>query len=88
MIMIGMMRFLAPTKQAFMACACNNQSNVLESYFLLEPDICTVSVGNIEMETTVYGKSVQKKQDQIIPMLRYQIIETNQNDVGKCPFRK
>ncbi len=40
--------------EAFMAYNCSNRSNIVESYWLLEPDDCAFSDGNGEMETVVY----------------------------------
>jgi hypothetical protein len=56
----SIMCFLTPT-----AYYWNYKSNIVESYSLLEPYDCPVSDGNVE---TVYGETVQMKQDHIIPL--------------------
>jgi hypothetical protein len=61
---------------AFTAYDCSNQSNVVESYSLLEPDACANMGGDGEVETTVYGEIVQIKQDRMIPVFRCTVIET------------
>ncbi len=61
---------------AFTAYDCSNKSNIVESYSLLEPDACAVSVKTGDIETAVYGGIVQIKQDQIVPIFRCQVIET------------
>jgi hypothetical protein len=40
---------------AFTAYDCWNWSNIVESYSLLEPDVCAVSDNTREFETTMYG---------------------------------
>ncbi len=59
-----------------MAYDCSNKSNVIESYSLLEPDVCANSDKVGEVETTVYGEIVQIKQDRMIPVFRCLVIET------------
>jgi hypothetical protein len=61
---------------AFTAYDCSNQSNVVESYSLLEPDACANMGRDGEVETTVYGEIVQIKQDRMIPLFRCTVIET------------
>jgi hypothetical protein len=55
---------------------CSNRSNVVESYSLLELDACANMGRDGEVETTVYGEIVQIKQDQMIPVFRYVVVET------------
>ncbi len=47
-----------------------NRTNVVEAYFLLEPDACANMGKDGEVETTVYGEIVQIKQDRMIPVFR------------------
>jgi hypothetical protein len=61
---------------AFTAYDCSDQSNIVESYSLLEPDACANSGKDGEVETTVYGEIVQIKQDRMIPVFRSTVIET------------
>jgi hypothetical protein len=62
--------------EAFTAYHCSNRSNIVESYSLLEPDVCTVSDKTGEFEMAIHGEIVQMKQDRIIPLFRCQVIET------------
>ncbi len=48
----------------------------MESYSLLEPDVCTNMGKEGKVETTVYGEIVQIKQDRMIPVFRCVVIET------------
>jgi hypothetical protein len=50
-------------------------SNIVESFWLLEPDACAASDKNGEIETAVYGEIVEMKQDRIIPIFRCHVIE-------------
>jgi hypothetical protein len=61
---------------AFTAYDCSDQSNIVESYSLLEPYACANSGKDGEVETTVYGEIVQIKQDRMIPVFRCTVIET------------
>ncbi len=61
---------------AFTAYNCSNQSNMVESYSLLEPEACANMGRDGEVETTVYGEIVQIKQDRMIPVFRCTVIET------------
>ncbi len=61
---------------AFTAYDCSNRSNVVESYSLLEPDACANMGRDGEVETTVYGKIVEIKQDRMIPVFWCTVIET------------
>ncbi len=40
---------------AFIAYDCSNNTNVVESYSLLEPDTCSNMGKDGEVETSVYG---------------------------------
>ncbi len=62
--------------EGFTAYDCSNRSNIVESYSLLEPDVCTNMGKEGEVETTVYGEIVQIKQDRMIPVFRCDVIET------------
>jgi hypothetical protein len=61
---------------AFIAYDCSNNTNVVESYSLLEPDACANMGKDGEVETSVYGKVAQVKQDRMIPVFRCMVIET------------
>ncbi len=61
---------------AFTAYDCSDQGNIVESYSLLEPDVCANSGKDGEVETTVDGEIVQVKQDRMIPVFRCTVIET------------
>ncbi len=60
----------------FTAYDCSNWSNVVEAYSLLEPDACANMGKEGEVETTVYGETVQIKQDRMIPVFRCIAVET------------
>jgi hypothetical protein len=62
--------------KAFTAYDCSNRSNIIESYLLLEPDASANTGKEVEVETTVYGEIIQIKQDRMIPVFRYVVIET------------
>jgi hypothetical protein len=62
--------------EGFTAYDCSNRSNIVESYSLLEPDVCANMGKEGEVETTVYGEIVQIKQDRMIPVFRCMVIET------------
>ncbi len=62
--------------EGFTAYDCSNRSNIMESYSLLERDICANMGKEGEVETTVYREIVQIKQDRMIPVFRCVIIET------------
>jgi hypothetical protein len=74
-----MLTFLCFTGQAvkgFSAYDCSNRSNIVESYSLLEPDVCANMGKEGEVETTVYGEILKIKQDRMIPVFRCVVIET------------
>jgi hypothetical protein len=62
--------------EGFTAYDCSNWSNIVEAYSLLEPDTCAKMGKEGEVETTVYGKIVQIKQDRMIPVFRCIVVET------------
>jgi hypothetical protein len=62
--------------EGFTAYDCSNRSNIVESYTLLEPDVCANMGKEGEVETTVYREIVQIKQDRMIPVFRCVVIET------------
>jgi hypothetical protein len=62
--------------EGFTTYDCSNQSNIVGSYSLLEPDACANMGKEGEVETTVYGEIVQIKQDRMIPVFRCIFIET------------
>jgi hypothetical protein len=62
--------------EGFTAYDCSNQSNIVESYSVLEPDACANMGKEGEVETTVYGEIMQIKQDRMIPVFRCIVIET------------
>jgi hypothetical protein len=61
---------------AFIAYDCSNNTNVVESYSLLEPDACDIMGKDGEVETSVYGEVAQVKQDRMIPVFRCMVVET------------
>jgi hypothetical protein len=61
---------------AFIAYDCSNNTNIVESYSLLEPDTCANMGKDGEVETSVYGEVAQVKQDRMIPVFRCMVIET------------
>jgi hypothetical protein len=61
---------------AFIAYDYSNNTNVVESYSLLEPDACANMGKEGEVETSVYGEVAQVKQDRMIPVFRCMVIET------------
>jgi hypothetical protein len=68
--------FMGQVVEGFTAYDCPNRSNIAEAYSLLEPDACANMGKEGEVETTVYGKIVQIKQDRMIPVFRCIVIET------------
>jgi hypothetical protein len=62
--------------EEFTAYDCFNRSNIVESYSLLEPDVCANMGKEGEVETKVYREIVQIKQDRMIPVFRCVVIET------------
>jgi hypothetical protein len=54
--------------EGFTAYDCSNRSNIVESYSLLEPDAWANMGKEGEVETTMYLKIVQIKQDRTIPV--------------------
>jgi hypothetical protein len=62
--------------EGFTAYNCSNRSNIVESYSLLEPDVCANMGKEGEVETTVYGEIVQIKPDRMISVFRCVVIET------------
>jgi hypothetical protein len=67
---------MVSSADGFTTYDCSNRSNVEEAYSLLEPDACANMGKEGEVETTVYGKIVQIKQDRMIPVFRCIVIET------------
>jgi hypothetical protein len=67
---------MVSSADAFTVYDCSNRSNVVESYFLLEPDACANMGRDGEVETTEYGEIVQIKQDRMIPVFRCTVVET------------
>jgi hypothetical protein len=61
---------------AFIAYDRSNNTNVMESYPLLEPDTCANMGKDGEAETSVYGEVAQVKQERMIPVFRCMVIET------------
>jgi hypothetical protein len=61
---------------AFIAYDCSNNTNVVESYSLLEPDACANIGKDGKVETSVYGEVAQVKQDRMIPVYRCMVVET------------
>ncbi len=62
--------------EGFTAYDCSNRSNIVESYSLLEPDVCANMGKEGDVETTAYGEIVQIKQDRMISVFRCILIET------------
>ncbi len=62
--------------EGFTAYDCSNRSIVVEAYSQLEPDACANMGKEEEVETTMYGETVQIKQDRMIPVFRCIVIET------------
>ncbi len=58
LVVLGMIGILGSPLDAFKAYHCMNQSNIVESYLLLEPDACAASDGNGEIKTTMYGRLI------------------------------
>jgi hypothetical protein len=68
--------FMGSPVDAFTAFDYSNNTNVVESYSLLEPDTCANMGKDREVETSVYGEVAQVKQDRMIPVFRCMVIET------------
>jgi hypothetical protein len=49
LVMLGMVSMQWSPPVTFTACDCNNQSNLVETYSLLEPDVYSASGGNGEV---------------------------------------
>jgi hypothetical protein len=60
----------------FIAYDCSNNTNLVESYSLLDPDACANMGKDGEVETSMYGEVAQVKQDRMIPVFRCMVIET------------
>jgi hypothetical protein len=75
-LMLALICLSSQAVEGFTAYDCSNQSNIVESYSLLEPDACANMGKEGEVETTVYGEIVQIKQDRMIPVFRCIVIET------------
>jgi hypothetical protein len=76
MPLVLLMCLLVMPVEGFTAYDCSNQSNVVESYSLLEPDACANIGRDGEVEATVFGKIVQIKQDRMIPVFICVVVET------------
>jgi hypothetical protein len=61
---------------AFIAYDCSNNTNLVESYSLLEPDACANMGKDREVENSVYSEVAQVKQDRMIPVFRCMVVET------------
>jgi hypothetical protein len=75
-LMLTFLCFTSNVAEGFTASDCSNRSNIVESYSLLEPDMCANMGKEGEVETTVYGEIVQIKEDRMIPVFRCVVIET------------
>jgi hypothetical protein len=75
-LMIMLLCFSGQAVEGFTAYDCSNRSNIVESYSLLEPDVCANMGEEGEVEMTVYGEIMQIKQDRMIPVFRCVVIET------------
>ncbi len=73
---------------AFIAYDCSNNTNVVESYSLLEPDACANMGKDGEVETSVYEEVAQVKQDRMIPVFRCMVIETLVAQYAGCSQRQ
>jgi hypothetical protein len=73
-LMLMLLCLLGQAVEGFTAYDCSNRSNIVESYSLLEPDACANMGKEGEVETTVYRKIVQIKQDRMIPVFRCIVI--------------
>jgi hypothetical protein len=71
-----LMCLMVSSVDAFIAYDCSNNTNVVESYSLLEPDACANMGKDGEVETSMYGEVAQVKQDRVIPVFRCMVIET------------
>ncbi len=75
-LMLMLLCFSGQAVEGFTAYDCSNRSNIVESYLLLEPDVCANIGKEGVVETTVYGEIVQIKQVRMIPVFRCVVIET------------
>jgi hypothetical protein len=75
-LMLMLLCFSGQAVEGFTAYDCSNRSNIVESYSLLEPDMCVNMGKEGDVETTVYGEIEQIKQDRMIPVFRCVVIET------------
>ncbi len=76
LILMSLIGILGSPDYAFTAYDCTNKSNIVESYSPLDLDACAATDKNREVETTMDGEIVQKKQERIIPIFCCQVIET------------
>ncbi len=60
--------FTGSPVNAFTAYDCSNNTNIVESYSLLEPDTCANMGKDGEAETSVCWEVAQVKQDRMIPV--------------------
>jgi hypothetical protein len=54
-VMIGLVSMIWNPAYAFTTYDCMNQSNIVETCSLLEPDLSSASDENGDVETTMYG---------------------------------
>jgi hypothetical protein len=67
LLLLGLVGPLGQPTDAFTAYA-PTRSNIVESHLLLEPGTCITTDSSGEVETVVYRKIIQMKEDRIIPI--------------------
>jgi hypothetical protein len=65
LLMLGMMRLMGNSVDAYIAFNCTKRCKFVESYLPSEPNTFALSDVNGEIETTVYGKTVEMETGKI-----------------------
>jgi hypothetical protein len=71
---VAILCLMGSPAKGFTAYDSSNRSKIIESYPLLEPDACTNTDKEGEVETTVYGEIVRIKQDRMFRCVVIKII--------------
>jgi hypothetical protein len=67
---------IATPVTGFMAYDCNNASNVVEAYSLLEPAPCHASGFEHRYERIISAEIIQQKRERTIPVFRCHVVES------------
>jgi hypothetical protein len=67
---------IATPVSGFMAYDCNNASNVVEAYSLLEPAPCHASGFEHRYERIISAEIIQQKRERTVPVFRCHVVES------------